>query len=81
MMFDVVIEANGVVRMIYDEAIDAHVIGHPTIRRGSHVEPTPNGHWTADLSPVDGPILGPFDQRSQAVAAEIEWLKQNWLRR
>ena len=69
MSTDIVIEANGVVRMIYDEVIDARAIGHPTIRRGSHVEPTPDGRWTADLSPVDGPILGPFDQRSQALAA------------
>jgi hypothetical protein len=76
---DVVIEANGNVRMIYDESIDAHAIGKPRISRGSHVEPTADGQWTADLSPVGGPCLGPFNQRSDALSAEIVWLRQHWL--
>nr|WP_146462521.1 hypothetical protein [Rubripirellula tenax] len=65
--------------MIYQEEIDPHSLGQPTIRRGSHVEPTANGSWTADLSPVSGPVLGPFKTRSLALAAEIDWLHQHWL--
>ena len=76
---DVVVQSNGNVRMIYDESIDAHAIGKPTISRGSHVEPTADGQWTADLSPAGGPCLGPFAQRSDALGAEIEWLRQHWL--
>jgi len=47
-------------------------------RRGSHVEPDSAGHWTADLSPVGDPILGPFATRSEALAAEIAWLRDHW---
>ena len=35
------------------------------------------GRWLADLSPVSGPLLGPFCLRSQALAAEQEWLVEN----
>ena len=76
---DVVIEANGNLRMIYDESLDLPSIGSVTIRRGSHVEPAANGQWTADLSPVNGPTLGPFAKRGEALAAEVEWLRQHWL--
>jgi hypothetical protein len=43
------------------------------------VEPDTVGRWLADMAPVDGPVLGPFDRRSEALAAEREWLEQNWL--
>ena len=76
---DIIIEADGNARLIYDESIDLHTIGHVEIRRGSHVEPTVGGQWTADLSPVDGPVLGPFWSRSEAIAAEVEWLRRHWL--
>ena len=54
-------------------------VGPCSIRRASHVEPTVTKHgiqWTADLSPVDGPVLGPFRSRSEALAAEHQWLEQ-----
>jgi hypothetical protein len=54
-------------------------LGRLSITRGSHVEPDSEGRWIADLSPVDGPRLGPFEHRSQALAAEVDWLNQNWL--
>ena len=74
-----VIEANGHVRCVYGEAIDLNQLGRILIRRGSHVEPTDDGTWAADLSPVNGPLLGPFKTRSEALAAEVEWLHANWL--
>ena len=70
----------GRVRCLYDESIDLAALGRLTITRGSHVEPTAVGHWTADLSPAGGPVLGPFDSRSAALAAERDWLRQHWLR-
>lgn len=76
---ELLIEPSGNCRCVYSERIDIHAIGRVSIRRGSHVEPTADGRWTADLAPVDGPILGPFDKRSEALAAEIAWLQQNWL--
>ena len=65
-----VIDRRGVTRCLYDEAIDLRVLGVMTIRRASHVEPDPFGAWWADLLPVDGPRLGPFNQRSAALDAE-----------
>ncbi len=74
-----VVKPDGAVRCIYNEVIDLHAIGKPVIRRASHVEPTDDGQWMADLSPVGGPKLGPFATRSQALAAEHQWLQQHWL--
>ena len=71
--------AGGPVRCIYAEDVDLHEFGEVFIRRGSHVEPTPNGQWTADLSPVNGPVLGPFAKRTDALDAEREWLLRHWL--
>jgi len=33
--------------------------------------------WFADLSPVAGPVLGPFACRDEALAAEVAWLREN----
>jgi len=68
------ISPSGDCSAIYDESLDLHTLGRPQISRASHVEPTANGQWTADLSPVHGPLLGPFATRSQALTAEVAWL-------
>ena len=73
-----VIGSQGEIRCLYGEAIDLHALGAMTIARGSHVEPTADGQWLVDLSPVDGPTLGPFLLRSQALQAEQAWLN-DWL--
>lgn len=74
-----IVEPTGVVRCIYGEALHLASLGEVTIRRGSHVEPTDTGQWLVDLSPVNGPCLGPFGARSHALAAETAWLEQHWL--
>jgi hypothetical protein len=66
-------------RCIYDEELDLRELGMLTIGRGSHVEPTRDGQWTADMSPVAGPVLGPFGQRSDALIAERHWLEEHWI--
>ena len=73
------IESGGTVRCVYDEALPLAALGQVTIQRASHVEPTDDGQWTADLTPVAGPLLGPFRQRSEALAAERCWLDEHWL--
>ena len=73
------INPNGVVRTVYSEIIDLKSLGRPEIARASHVEPDTDGRWLADLSPVDGPLLGPFPLRSEALAAERHWLDIYWL--
>lgn len=79
MTTELLIDPTGGVRCVYAEAIDLAVLGTLSIRRGSHVEPTPDGGWSADLAPVNGPVLGPFATRSVALAAEQEWLNRHWL--
>jgi hypothetical protein len=76
---DLVIESGGLVRCVYSEAIDLATLGAVAIRRASHVEPDSRGRWFADLAPVGGPCLGPFDRRSEALDAERVWLERHWL--
>lgn len=76
---ELVVAPSGLGKCVYGEAIDLSAVGELTIRRGSHVEPNPDGGWSVDLAPVDGPILGPFRLRSEALQAEIAWLHRNWL--
>ena len=76
-----VIKPNGLVRCVYDETIDLRQLGHVSVQRGSKVEPDDAGNWFADLAIVNGPTLGPFHQRSEALAAERQWLECHWLTR
>jgi hypothetical protein len=76
-----IITPGGAVRCIYGEEIDLAALGSPIITRASHVEPDQQGRWSADLSPVGGPVLGDFATRSEALAAEQAWLETNWLGR
>jgi hypothetical protein len=75
----VVAPAGGIARCVYAEAIDLARLGEVDVRRASHVEPDGSAGWRADLSPVGGPSLGPFRQRSEALAAEATWLSSHWL--
>jgi hypothetical protein len=77
---ELVVTPGGRVRCVYDELVDLKALGQLTIQRGSHVEPEALGCWTADLAPVGGPVLGPFATRSIALAAEVAWLREHWLR-
>ena len=74
-----VVQPDGSIRCVYNETIELATLGRLAISRGSHVEPDEQGQWQADLSPVNGPMLGPFSNRSQALTAEQDWLENNWL--
>jgi hypothetical protein len=76
---NLIIGRDGSVRGIYGEEIALDALGPLKIDRASHVEPDQHGRWLADLSPVQGPVLGPFDRRSEALEAEVEWLEMHWL--
>jgi hypothetical protein len=78
---DLVVHPPGTIRLVYGEEIDLAALGRPVITRASHVEPTSDGRWTADLSPVGGPVLGPFERRGEALSAEAAWLDAYWLTR
>jgi hypothetical protein len=71
---ELVFGVDGVARCIYDEGIDLREIGTLKITRASHVEPDADGYWWADMGPVDGPVLGPYGSRTEALGAERGWL-------
>lgn len=74
-------DEDGTARFIYADAFGEFIgqaINAAPVRRASHVEPTADGRWTADMAPCGGLVLGPFDLRAEALAAESEWLAE-WL--
>lgn len=74
-MITVNIAPDGTIRFLHDDRLRGlYSEGAASIRRASHVEPTPDGRWTADMAPVGGPLLGPFETRGEALACESAWL-------
>ena len=73
------ITANGTVQFIWSDELAVLLEEGPAeVRRVSHVEfDAATQGWTADLSPVNGPTLGPFPTRQLALDAEIHWLRDN----
>jgi len=69
------IEPDGSLWFVYsDAARPLLALGPSACKRVSHVEPAPGGLWTADMAPAGGPVLGPFEARSEALDAELAWL-------
>ena len=76
-MYDLRIAPNGEITFIYsDDLAGLLTLGQAEVNRASHVEPGPTGGWFADMSPVAGPKLTGFTLRSEALAAEVEWLNR-----
>ncbi|AMV18404.1 hypothetical protein [Planctomyces sp. SH-PL14] len=75
---ELVISPSGEITTIYNEVLNLAALGAQRIERASHVEPDASGRWFARI--IDGPVLGPFDRRSEAIAAEVEWLVAHRLR-
>jgi hypothetical protein len=80
-MMELHITPDGTVRCVYGEEIDLGSIGGLQITRASNVEPDEQGRWWADMSPMGGPVLGPYIRRSEALRAEYDWLLQEMLAR
>jgi len=77
-MTNITITPNGDLQFIYSDDLQPLLeLGQPTVRRVSHVEPNQYGQWTADMSPVAGPLLGPYVYRGDALDAEREWLEEH----
>ena len=72
---ELVVDAGGCVRCIYDEALDLREIGKLQITRASHVAPDAAGYWCAEMGPSGGPVLGPFRSRTKALGTERGWLQ------
>jgi hypothetical protein len=75
------IDSAGAIHTIYAEQVDLGLLGVPSIHRASFVEPDQRGLWWADLTPVNGPVHGPFRHRSEALEMEQQWLIEHWLLR
>lgn len=72
------IAPNGDLTFIYNDALVTLLDeGQAEVKRASHVEPTADGQgWQADMSPVNGPLLPVCKLRSEALAAEVDYLNQ-----
>jgi hypothetical protein len=79
--FALKVNRDGTLVGIYDDELQPLFteLGQPIIRRASHVEPTKDGQWTADMGPIGGPVLGPFSLRGEALQAERAWLERRLL--
>lgn len=74
-MTTLTITPGGDIRFIWTDQLQPLLdLGKPDVRRVSQVEPTEDGQWTTDLSRVDGPVLGPYPLRQEALSAEVDWL-------
>ena len=74
----IIISKTGQIRFIYtDELTSLLKEGKVSIKRASNVEPTNDGKWIADMSPIADVKLGPFEKRSTAIKAEIKWLNKH----
>ncbi|WLD15139.1 hypothetical protein [Planctellipticum variicoloris] len=74
---DLFVGTGGEITTLYSEVLDLAALGALSIQRASHIEPDEAGQWWADI--VDGPRLGPFERRSDALAAEVAWLTEHRL--
>lgn len=80
-IIEMIVDSSGTAHCIYSDDLDLAGLGEIQVRRASAVEPDSQGRWWADLAPVGGPKLGPFPRRSQALEAEVNWLRRHWLHR
>ncbi len=78
----ITVTKEGRLLFVWDDTLQPLLsLGRASIRRVSHVEPMSTNvpvdmvnRWSADLSPIGGPWLGPFDLREQALEAERDFL-------
>ena len=75
---DLIIKPAGEITTIYSEVLNLAALGVQRIERASHVEPDDQSRWWAEI--IEGPKLGPFERRSEALAAEVTWLLEHRLR-
>lgn len=77
MKHTITINPSGHVLAIYDDDLRGVLgtLGPVSIKRASYVEPDEAGLWWADMEPLNGPRIGPYTFRREALAAERDWLE------
>jgi len=79
--YSIAVAPDGRLMFIYDDHLAGLCEeGEVRTKRVSYVEPAYDRWgqtWTADLSPVNGPVLGPYKLREEALDAETNWLREN----
>ncbi len=76
---ELLIMPDGSIRFLYDDAFAPLLpLGDAALFRASRIEPIGTA-WFADLALVNGPMLGPFSLRADALHAEQEWLTAQYL--
>lgn len=65
-----IIDLAGDVTTLSQELLDLVTLSAQCIERASHVEPDDQGRRRAQV--IEGPNLGPFARRSEALSAEVE---------
>ena len=71
------IAPDGTLQFLWDDSLAPLLeLGEGSLERASHIEPH-GTEWIANLSPVDGPTLGAFPLRNDALIAERDWLQQH----
>lgn len=68
-------DVEGKAKTVYNEMLELETLGNVSHVRASHVEPDGAG-WSADMSPIGGPVLTGFSKRSEALKAEIEYIEK-----
>lgn len=79
-----IIISNGTAKFIYSDTLKAQLegVGPLRVKRVSRVEPVEsvNGFSGWEATMIDGTVLGPFETREAALAAEVEYLKKEMLK-
>ena len=68
------VAVGGELRAVYHDELAALLrqLGGLRVFRASHVEPSDVADaWQADLSPVGGPLLGPYSTQEEAKCCEV----------
>lgn len=78
---EILIGPSGKIRHIYSDDLTGlfEEDGEVVTTRASNVEPDGN-LWSADLSPLNGPVLRGFRLRQEALDAETEWIREHLAR-
>ncbi len=72
----IVIESNGMLKHIYSDDFKIPHLGGGKIERASNVEPVHSGSESGWLVKIkEGPYLGPYARRDEALQREIDWLE------